>query len=163
MKNKNKDKSSINGILNKKSNFKLYELILFATLIIILSVFSTVLVMSGLNGKETSKISIKNNNSNYLSEFEEVYELINDSYYKNVNKNDLIDGAINGMLQSLNDPHTSYFSKAETENFNELMNGSYEGIGAEISINSNGEVFISSIFKNSPASEVGLKFNDVII
>lgn len=163
MRKKDKNKHSINKMLNKKSDFRIYELILFAVLIIIVSVFLTVLIMHEVGSSSINKGVSKNKDSDYLNEFEEVYELINDSYYKKVDKKDLIEGAINGMLQSLNDPHTSYFNADETENFNEIMNGSYEGIGAEVSINSNGDIFIFSVFKNSPASEAGLKFNDIIL
>lgn len=155
--------NKINIFLNKKTDFKVYELILFAVLIMIVSVFLTVVIMQEA---KTSNETESNNSTKLdlsLKEFEEVYDLINDSYYKDVDKKTLIEGAINGMLDSLDDPHTSYFNKSETDNFNELMNGSYEGIGAEISLNQSGDVIVFSVFKNSPAAEAGLKFNDIIL
>lgn len=158
-----KKNDAINAVLNKRSDFKVYELILFGVLIIVVSIFLTVVVMHEVTGKNQQHGSSPLLNDGELGEFEEVYELINDSYYKDVDKKNLIEGAINGMLGALDDPHTSYFNKAETENFNEVMNGSYEGIGAEISLDSNGNIIIFSVFKNSPAAEAGLKFNDVII
>lgn len=152
----------LNENINQKTKFKVYELILFGFLIMILSSFLTVVIVCGVyNNKNCSKSVSKNDNT--LSEFEEVYSLINSSYYKEVNKQDLINGAINGMISSLNDPHTNYFSVSEAENFNEIMNGSYEGIGAEISIDKDGNIFILSVFKNSPAKDAGLKFNDIIL
>lgn len=162
-KNLDKKKDKINNFLNKKTDFKVYELILFAVLIMIVSVFLTIVVVHEVDASK------ENNNSNTtkldssLEEFEEVYDLINDSYYKDVDRKTIIEGAINGMLKSLDDPHTSYFNKAETDNFNEVMNGSYEGIGAEISLDQGGNVIVFSVFKNSPAAEVGLKFNDKIL
>lgn len=153
----------INKFLNKKTDFKVYELILFAVLIMMVSVFLTVVVMNDIVSKNNTNSYSPSKMDSELAEFEEVYDLINDSYYKGVNKKTLIEGAINGMLDSLDDPHTSYFNKAETENFNELMNGSYEGIGAEISLDQDGNVIVFSVFKNSPAAEAGLKFNDKIL
>lgn len=153
----------INHFLNKKTDFKVYELILFAVLLVIVSIFLTVVVMNDVFNDSAGKSNVTVKNDSSLAEFEEVYDLINDSYYKDVNKKTLIEGAINGMLDSLDDPHTSYFNKAETENFNEVMNGSYEGIGAEISLDQDGNVIIFSVFKNSPAYEVGLKFGDKIL
>ena len=155
-------KNLIKNKLKARSDFKIYELVLFSFFIIISSVLLTVVIMNEINstGIKNSNVSL---DDDALKEFEEVYSLINDSYYQDVDKDELVNGAINGMLSSLNDPHTSYFSEQEAENFNELMNGSYEGIGAEISINSDGEVFIFSVFKNSPAALAGLKFNDVIL
>lgn len=156
-------KNKINNFLNKKTDFKVYELILFAVLIMIVSVFLTVVVMQEVGISEKSSNSNITKLDSSLEEFEEVYDLINDSYYKDVDKKSIIEGAINGMLEALNDPHTSYFNKAETDNFNEAMNGSYEGIGAEISLDQDGNVIVFSVFKNSPAAEVGLKFNDKIL
>lgn len=159
---KKRNDSPINKFLNKKTDFKVYELILFAVLIMIVSVFLTVVVMHDVSSNKNSHKNISSNDSE-LEEFEEVYNLINSSYYKDINKKTLIEGAINGMLGSLNDPHTSYFNKSETDSFNEQMNGSYEGIGAEISLDADGNVIVFSVFKNSPAAESGLKFNDIIL
>lgn len=160
--NKNFKIDMVNKTLNKKSDFKVYELILFGVLISVLSIFLTFVLTKEFHfsGNNTKNII---SNKNNLSEFEEVYDLVVDSYYKDVDKNKLIDGAINGMLSSLEDPHTSYFNKAETENFNEIMNGSYEGIGAEISVDNNGNIIILSVFKNSPAKKEGLAFGDIIL
>ena len=160
---KKKNGSSINGFLNKKTDFKVYELILFAVLIMIVSVFLTVVVMHDVSSNKNYNKNKLSSNDSSLEEFEEVYNLINSSYYIDINNKTLIEGAINGMLGSLNDPHTSYFNKSETDSFNEQMNGSYEGIGAEISLDSNGNVIVFSVFKNSPAAEAGLKFNDRIL
>ena len=160
---KKKNDSSINKFLNKKTDFKVYELILFAVLIMIVSVFLTVVVMHDVSSNKNYNKNKLSSNDSSLEEFEEVYNLINSSYYIDINNKTLIEGAINGMLGSLNDPHTSYFNKSETDSFNEQMNGSYEGIGAEISLDSNGNVIVFSVFKNSPAAEAGLKFNDIIL
>lgn len=164
---KNKSKKSekilkIEHMLNKKSSFKIYEIVLLSTLIVIASSFLTALILQGRLNNSSSIIG-KSSNNEYLEEFEEVYTLINDSYYEKVDNEKLINGAIDGMLESLGDPHTSYFNVSETENFNEVMNGSYKGIGVEISLDSDGNVIIFSVFKNSPASEAGLKFNDIIL
>lgn len=163
MKKQLKTNSKVSAILNKKNDFKTYELILFALLLVVASSFLTAVIVNKVDNYNSNKVNSDGKISSGLQEFEEVYELINDSYYKDIDKNKLINGAINGMLSSLNDPHTSYYDETETKSFNELMDGTYKGIGAELSINSDGEVFIVSIFKNSPAQEVGLKFNDVIL
>lgn len=161
MKNTKKRNEENTNLLNKKINFKIYELLIFGVLIILISAtLSYILAKNTQAGVKRSSI-FSNNNSN-IEELSEVYDLINDSYYKKVDKKKMINGAINGMLESLGDPHTSYFDESQTENFNEIMNGSYEGIGAEVSVDNNNNVIIVSVFKNSPASEEGLKFNDII-
>lgn len=155
-----KQKLNIKTFLNKKTDFKVYELILFVLLIIVISVSLTIVSVKSFS---SGKVKTSSEKQETIQEFEEVYNLIIDEYYKKVDKNALINGAINGMLESLDDPHTSYFNKSETENFDEVMNGSYEGIGAEISLDTDGNIIVFSVFKNSPAAEVGLKFNDKII
>ena len=147
--------------LNKQSNFKVYELILFAVVIILSTVFLTIVIYTTIADRNSS--SINHSNKATLNEFEEVYKVIKDSYYKDVDESKMIEGAIDGMLSSLGDVHTSYFTKEETDAFNESMQGSYEGIGAELMLNEKGEVIILSVFKNSPAKEKGLKLNDIII
>lgn len=161
--NRNKQdlKQTINKKLNTKTQFKIYELIIFAFIILVISVFLTLLIINFIADESNNNV-FNNVSKKELDEFKEVYSIIKSSYYKDVDEKKITDGAINGMLEALEDPHTSYFNKAETDNFNEVMNGSYEGIGVEISIDNSGNIFVFSVFKNSPAYEVGMKFNDVI-
>lgn len=154
------DSSSIDRKLNKRSNLKVYQLIIIGFFISMVSILLTKIF---INGSNNGYIQTSSSKSDALEEFEEVYSLIKDSYYKKVDDSKLIDGAIDGMLSSLDDPHTSYFNESETENFNEVMNGSYKGIGAEITIDSDNNIIILSVFKNSPAYESGLKYNDKIL
>lgn len=149
--------------LNKKCYFKVSELIVIFVLVFGIAIMMTILGISLINKISGSKVKNSSKNDKYITEFQEVYDMINESYYKDTDKEKMIDSAINGMLSSLDDPHTSYFSVSETENFNELMNGSYEGIGAEISIDKDNKIFVASVFKGSPADEVGLKSGDYIL
>ena len=159
-KKKLKKESKVKSFLNNKPDFKVYELIVFAIIIIILTFLLTGICMSSFSLKNKNKVTSKTGS---MKEFKEVYNLIKSSYYQEVDDEKLIDGAINGMLEALDDQHTSYFNKAQTDNFNEIMNGSYEGIGAEISLDKDGNIIVLSVFKNSPAYEAGLKFNDIIL
>lgn len=159
MKNTKNEEKNIESVFNKKIDFKIYELIIFGFLIVLASVSLTFISIKSFS-KSTDKLTTK---SGTIEEFEEVYNLINNEYYKKVDKNKLINGAINGMLESLDDPHTSYFNKSETENFDDIMNGLYEGIGAEISLDNDNNVIVVSTLKNSPAKEVGLTYGDKII
>lgn len=156
--------SKINENLNKKHAFKLYEIILFTFLVAVITFFLSFMVINMFQIPSLDKDAITwSKKDKNLTKFEEAYNLIDQSYYTDIDKEKLIDGAINGMLSSLSDPHTNYLNQDETDNFNNLMNGSYEGIGAELTINDKGEIIIITVFKNSPASEQGLKFNDIIL
>ena len=156
-KENNEEKKSF---LTRTSEFKTYEIILFSLLLIVVTAVLTLAVDNKILGHKTSSKKCASN-----SELEEVYaayDVLVSEYYKEVDKDKLIQGAINGMLSSLDDPHTSYLNESETENFNDVMSGTYKGIGAELTINPNGEVYIVTVFKNSPAYEAGMALNDII-
>jgi carboxyl-terminal processing protease len=74
----------------------------------------------------------------------------------------LMRGAIEGMLNALDDPHTSFMSPEEFQQANESLEGEYEGIGAWVDITGD-YVQIISPMKSSPAAEAGLQTNDKII
>lgn len=143
-------------------SIKIYRLILLIVFIIVVTSYTTYLFIE--KSDNSSKSIIKSNTlDSYSYKFVKAYNIIKDGYYKDVDLNKGIDGAINGFLETLDDPHTAYFDKQSNNEFNDIMSGSYKGIGAEITENSNKEISILSVFKNSPAAKNGLKANDVIL
>ncbi|MBQ9023945.1 MAG: S41 family peptidase [Bacilli bacterium] len=100
------------------------------------------------------------------SEFESLYEAYNtiiNEYYNEVDSKKLIDGAKSGMLNALEDQHTSYFDKEETESFDTELAGTYYGIGAQIQLIEENKVQIIKIFDGSPAEKAGLKVGDIFV
>lgn len=97
------------------------------------------------------------NNDTYLKEFLEVYSSINDEYYEDVNKEELVESAISAMLSYLGDSYTSFLSSEETDLLNESLAGEYQGIGVTIS-----EHEIIEVFAKSPAEIAGVKVGDII-
>lgn len=92
----------------------------------------------------------------------DAYDKLNDNYYKDLDKDTLIDGAINGMIESVGDPYSDYMDKDEAKKFDESISSSFEGIGAEIQ-EKDGYIAIVSPIKGSPAESAGLKPNDKIL
>lgn len=90
------------------------------------------------------------------------YDTLKSGYYKGVNQSKLINGAIDGMVKSLDDPYSVYMSNAEAKSFNSSISSSFEGIGAEIQ-EKDGHIVIVSPIKGSPAEKAGLKPNDIIV
>jgi len=90
-----------------------------------------------------------------------------DTYYFNYNDQDnnldsMRDGLYQGIIDSLNDPYSTYYS---AEDFKKLMDdnqGVYYGIGAYISIGEYDYPVLSGIMENTPAQEAGLRAEDVI-
>lgn len=107
--------------------------------------------------------SAKNNNTLYekLDLFSDVLEKINKEYVIDVDQSEIIDAAINGMLQSL-DPFSSYMSPENFKNMNVDTKGEFGGLGIEITMEK-GFVKIISPMEDSPADRVGVKPGDYII
>ena len=95
--------------------------------------------------------------------FWETWEIVHKEYVDQpVNDRELMQGAIEGMLNALGDRHTSYMSPEEFEQANESLEGEYEGIGAWVDITGD-YVEIISPMRGSPAAEAGLQPNDKVI
>ncbi|CAH0284980.1 S41 family peptidase [Peribacillus simplex] len=99
------------------------------------------------------------------AEFEKLYstyDTIKDNYYEEIDQDKLVDGAINGMIKSLDDPYSAYMDKKEASSFHESISSSFEGIGAEIQ-EQDGQIMVVSPIKGSPAEKAGVKPNDIIL
>lgn len=95
--------------------------------------------------------------------FWETWQLVHENYVDQpVDNVALMRGAINGMLASLGDQHTSYMSPDEFKQANESLSGEYEGIGAYVDTTTEFLTIISPI-SGSPAEAAGLRSGDVII
>ncbi|KAA1040232.1 S41 family peptidase [Macrococcus equipercicus] len=92
----------------------------------------------------------------------EVYDTLNSQYYKNVNKEKLIDSAIKGMVNGLDDPYSEYMTKSEQQEFTDSMSGDFQGIGAEMG-EEGSKIIITSPIKGAPADKAGIKANDEIV
>uniref|UniRef100_UPI003703FA38 S41 family peptidase n=1 Tax=Robertmurraya sp. TaxID=2837525 RepID=UPI003703FA38 len=97
-----------------------------------------------------------------LEKVEKAYELILTSYVESVDQEKLIEGAIQGMLTTLDDPYSVYMDKETAKQFSSTLESSFEGIGAEVGL-VDGKIVIVSPFKDSPAEKAGLRPNDQIL
>lgn len=95
--------------------------------------------------------------------FWQAWDLVHEQYVDQpVDDEALMRGAIRGMLEALNDPHTGYMDPFEFQQANAPLEGEYEGIGAWV--DTSGEYLtIISPMPNSPAEKAGLKAGDKII
>ncbi|MBS4173180.1 S41 family peptidase [Bacillus sp. FJAT-49736] len=154
---KNVDSSTeqINGYIRIKK-FK------FVMLIFVL-VFATAGVTTfALAFGDKKAVNVVANNRPEFNKLYAVYDKLEGNYYKDVNKDKLINGAINGMVDALGDPYSDYMSEDEAKQFNESISSSFEGIGAEIQ-EKDGFIVVVSPIKGSPAEKSGLKPNDKIL
>lgn len=96
-----------------------------------------------------------------LDLFSDVLEKINKEYVKEVDQSEVIDSAINGMLQSL-DPYSSYMNPESFKNMNVETKGEFGGLGIEITMEA-GVLKVITPIEDSPADKIGVKAGDYII
>ena len=104
-------------------------------------------------------------NSNELYEkidlFSEVLETIKQEYVDEINQAEIMDSAINGLLQSL-DPYSAYMSPKSFEGMRTDTKGEFGGLGIEIGMES-GVIKVISPIDDTPAANAGIKSGDYIV
>ena len=155
---KKKDKKKKIGIFSKEKESysfdEVFSITIFSLLLGVLACFSVLTILN--KGKNYFVLSKE------LAKFVDAYDAIVNNYYKEVDKDKLVESAINGMVSSIGDEYTSYSDKDVTDNFNEAVNGKYMGIGALI-MKSENDLVIYKIFEDSPSYRAGLKDGDIIL
>jgi len=126
---------------------KIKNLLIF--IIILLNVFGTAYSKSPDNIYE--KIDL----------FSEVLEKIQDDYVEEVDQSEIMDAAINGVLQSL-DPYSSYMSPEIFEEMQTETSGEFGGLGIEVSMEA-GVVKVIAPIDDTPAAKAGIKSGDYIV
>ena len=149
------DNSNVREIIvERRSGFNFSEVII---IMIIAIMFGFLL------GNIVNFVVFNDNSSsnNELDELVSTYDNIVNNYYEDVDKEELIDAGIQGMINYLDDPYATYFSGDASDDFNEELSGTYDGIGIEVMLK-DGVVSVGNVFEDSPASKVGIKVGDII-
>jgi len=99
-----------------------------------------------------------------FSLFWETYHTLKERFpdSKKINTQEIIYGAISGMVKSLGDPYTTFLPPEETKRFQEDVKGMFEGVGMEIGIKK-GELTVISPLEGTPAQRAGIRAGDKII
>ena len=93
--------------------------------------------------------------------FGEVLEKINKDYVEDIDQAEMIDSAINGVLQSL-DPYSAYMSPELFKEMQTDTSGKFGGLGIEIGMEA-GVVKVISPIDDTPAAKAGIKAGDYIV
>ncbi len=96
-----------------------------------------------------------------LHRFSQILDIVEQYYVEEVKQEELIEGSIKGMLESL-DPHSTYMTRKEFSAMQETTSGEFFGIGAELSIKDGRPIVIAPI-ANTPAAKAGIQPGDIII
>ncbi|EFR99698.1 carboxy- processing protease [Listeria seeligeri FSL N1-067] len=153
-----KTKETKQGPGNGYVKMKLFPFIMLLFAFVFVTALVTTIVTS-LGDDKQVKVTIPERKE--FTKLYDVYDEITSKYYKDTDSTKLVDGAITGMVNSLDDPYSSFMSKKESSEFNDTISSSFEGIGAEIQ-EKDGAITVVSPIKNSPAEKAGIKPQDVI-
>ena len=88
--------------------------------------------------------------------------LIEHRYYGDVDSHKLLEGAIRGMVDAVDDPYTSYLDKKEFQRLSEMTQGSFSGIGVYFGKRNN-EFEIMTVIEGNPGAKAGIKEGDRIV
>lgn len=96
------------------------------------------------------------------SSVDEVYKSLKQNYAGKLTAKDLVNGLKEGLAQAANDPYTQYFTAEEAQQFNNQLNNTFSGIGAELGKDANDNLIVVSPIKGFPAAKAGLKAKDIV-
>ncbi len=97
------------------------------------------------------------------STVEQIYDSLKQNYDGQLDVNKLLDGLKHGLANATGDPYTDYFTTDEAKQFNEQLSGTFQGIGAELSKDKDGNLIVVAPIAGFPAQKAGLRPKDVII
>lgn len=118
-------------------------------------------IQNGINDLDNS--SNRNNlpaSLNYAA-IQEEYDLIKHNYDGKLSFQAIQNSVQNGLASATGDPYTDYFNASESQSFNDQLNNTFSGIGAELGSN-NGNLVVIAPISGNPAAKAGLQPNDVI-
>lgn len=153
--------------MEEKKKQNLYRMIMLIIVVALITfIITTVLTY---NGSIRYVVSSKNQPTNNVTKkidmlLGTVTQLINEKYIGEVNEEELIDGALKGLVESVGDTYTEYYSKEELEKFKAQTLGNFVGIGIYMKANTEKDVTeIVETIEGSPAREAGLEPGDEIL
>lgn len=99
-----------------------------------------------------------------MTEFWTAFEKVQQNYYdkKAIDSQKMLEGAISGMVNSLDDPYTVYLPPTQNNDFKQVLSGQFSGVGAELGMKDKQVVVVAPI-DGSPAQKAGIKAGDSII
>lgn len=152
---------------HQKSRLSYFNIVFITMVITMALMVFGYLTYSFFNKNYAIEFSQKNTNLINVAKFNLVKDKLMKEYYQDVNENILLEGAVRGMAEVLNDPYTVYYTKEQMSAFMSVTQKSsdtYVGIGVQILLDNNGNILITQPpFQSSPAEKAGIKMGDIII
>jgi carboxyl-terminal processing protease len=96
------------------------------------------------------------------SSVQKVYDSLKQNYDGKLTETQLEDGLKHGLAEATHDPYTVYFTAKEAKDFNDELNNSFSGIGAQLGQDKDGNLEVIAPIDGLPAAKAGLKAKDII-
>ena len=158
-KKKNKKKKNIfqndSFHLNSDSKFSVFEVIIIIFIAIVFGVIIGYLVTYSQSNLQMVRSDSR------LKEIMDTYHNISSNYYKDVDKDKLVDAAVKGMVESLEDPYSVFLDDNSAGQFNQSVDGTYVGIGIDVSIIDD-SIIITDVHEDGSAKKEGVLVGDIV-
>ena len=92
----------------------------------------------------------------------QVYQALKANYDGQLTQTQLLNGLKHGLASAPGDPYTEYFTPQEANEFNDQLNNSFSGIGAELTLDAKGNIQVIAPISGTPAAQAGLQAQDLI-
>ena len=152
--NKRNIKKEKEPVVKERKSFGDAKLFIFTIAFFALGIIVGVLIYGKRPYNTTTVVS----NSGYM----DLYRDIEKNYYNEIVEN-YDDKIMSAMITLLNDPNSSVYEGIDAISYKENLKNNFIGIGVEVQMNENGELYFVNIFKDSPAAKAGLAINDKLI
>ena len=146
-----------NEINNKKKNSKGKRVIIGLIVSVVLNIYLMYMLMNSLNFSGDG-IAFSD-----IYKLNKIKSIMNTYYYKEIDKEKLVENFIDGMVKVMDDPYTIYYTKEEMEEYRKRRAGSYRGTGVSITIAEDGLITIVEVFDGSPAKKAGIEVGDKLL
>lgn len=135
--------------------------------IAIVAIVSSGLTMALLGNESVGAVRLVTQDDYKIIEryrrLEEVRSTLSDGYYVPVDDETLVTGAIRGMMDSVDDPYTFYYTAEEMQKANEETEGVYHGVGMIVQLSEDGTIEVIRVYEDSPAQKAGILAGDRLV
>lgn len=143
-------------------------LLLLSGLLILISVCTSFLVASRLYSAQLKKhmankvvFNSETTETSQVAKLQDIVDFIESKFGLDYDMNALIEGAVKGMVEALNDPYSYYIEPGAYEDYQASVDGVYQGVGIEYKTAEQGYEIIG-VYKNTPAAEAGILVGEII-
>ena len=151
----------------EKIIYKIVNIIILVLIVLLLSsLIATYRINKSIYGAKNRDVKTQNESFDRINKnLRKVKGILNEKYLGEIKEQDLVDSAIKGYVEGLGDKYTTYYTKDEWQELNEILSGEFYGIGIYMvrEKDDNGNIIISEIIEGSPAQKQDLKVGDKIL